>query len=135
MPDEKQVGPQERRISLKLIPAPDDPDLKDDDYQRGLANVEDALRSESDTVHASAFVQKSIVGGSWLAGDFVVIAQALGGAAFTMLGVWLKSKLGRRVKVRVGDIEAEASTPEELERLLERAGAIKKRIEESRKSE
>jgi len=46
-----------------------------------------------------------------------VLAAPLGAA----LGVWLKERYGRKVRLKVGDIEAEAGTTEEIEKLLARA--------------
>ncbi len=50
----------------------------------------------------------------------------------TVLGAWLNARYGRKVRVKIGDIEAEARTPEELERLLEKAQKIRERNEPKR---
>jgi hypothetical protein len=55
-------------------------------------------------------------------GDFVVKAVAIVGPPVgTVLGAWLHARYGRKVRLKIGDIEAEAQTAEEVERLLARA--------------
>ncbi|SAL85764.1 hypothetical protein AWB68_07796 [Caballeronia choica] len=39
-------------------------------------------------------------------------------------GVWISGRSGRKVRLKVGDIEAEARTIEEVEQLLKRAQAV-----------
>lgn len=41
-----------------------------------------------------------------------------------ILGAWLQSKTGRKVRLKVGDVEVEARTVSEAEKLLERAQAL-----------
>jgi hypothetical protein len=53
---------------------------------------------------------------------------ALSAAAGTALGAWLGARSGRRVRVKIGDIEAEAHTREEVETLLARAQEIQQQI-------
>jgi hypothetical protein len=47
----------------------------------------------------------------------------------TIIGAWLGAHNSRKVRIKVGDIEAEAGTVEELERLLTRAQEIKQASE------
>lgn len=56
---------------------------------------------------------------------FSVVGPAMG----TCLGAWLHARYGRRVRVKVGDLEAEAQTPEEVEKLLSKAQEIQQRNE------
>jgi hypothetical protein len=49
-------------------------------------------------------------------------------------GAWAQAHFGRKVRLKVGDIEAEASTTEEIERLLARAAALKSPLKEGEDS-
>jgi hypothetical protein len=50
--------------------------------------------------------------------DFIKLA-AIGGAALTAcIRAWLHAYYGRKVRLKVGDIEAEAQSVEEVEKLL-----------------
>jgi hypothetical protein len=44
------------------------------------------------------------------------------------LGAWLGSRNGRKVRIKIGDIEAEAQTREDVEALLARAQEIQQQI-------
>ena len=57
---------------------------------------------------------------------FVSGASTVIGAA---LGAWLKGRYGRKARLKVGDIEAEAQTVEEVEKLLATAQAFQARQE------
>jgi hypothetical protein len=41
------------------------------------------------------------------------------------LAAWLKGKYGRKVRIKVGDLEAEASTADEVQTLLRTAAELK----------
>lgn len=64
-------------------------------------------------------------------------AQTIGGwqvaiavlpAAVTALGMWLSAKQGRKLRLKVGSMEFEASTVEELKALVDVAKAIDTRL-------
>ena len=56
---------------------------------------------------------------------FRVAVQAIAPIVGTVVGAWLGARSCRRVRLKVGDIEAEAHTAEEVEKLLLRAQEIK----------
>src|SRR5262249_25638002 len=62
------------------------------------------------------------------AGGPLEITLAIAPAVCTALGVWLGSRNGRKVRIKIGDIEAEAQTREDVEALLARAQEIQKQI-------
>ncbi len=57
----------------------------------------------------------------------ITIAVALGPTLGTALGAWLHARYGRKVRLKIGEIEAEAQTPEEVEKLILQAVEIQKR--------
>ena len=54
-------------------------------------------------------------------GEIAVLAQTLGPVLTGVLGAWLQSKAGRKVRLKDGDIEVEAGTVEEVEKLFDMA--------------
>lgn len=55
-------------------------------------------------------------------GEIVIpLTQTLGPPFFTLLGAWLTARYGRKIRVKIGDVEAEGQTVEEIEALLRKA--------------
>ncbi len=133
-------------LQLTLIPAPDEPlpenldELRQQFESLGLERQHPANRVKPATFAA------------WVLGPFTLgigltagTAASIGAATFatfakqfaesagpllaTALGAWLHARYGRKVRIKVGEIEAEAQTPEELEKLLEKAQEIRERNE------
>ncbi len=50
-------------------------------------------------------------------GEIAVLLQAVSPLLTGILGAWLQSKAGRKVRLKVGDIEIEARTVEEADQL------------------
>ncbi|HYI38989.1 MAG TPA: hypothetical protein VE053_01585 [Allosphingosinicella sp.] len=124
----KSIAPIETgayKLCLTFVAGPGDPDYRDSAYQEELHGVQDKLKALGNKVQARAHFQKSGTGGSWLTGDFLLQLSALGTPLGTLFGVWIAAKLGRKVRIKVGDIEVEAGTMKEVEHLLERARGIK----------
>ena len=63
-----------------------------------------------------------------------VLAPAIAPAFGAAVGAWLQGRAGRKVRMKVGDIEIEASTPEELGQLLQQALAVKAELARSARS-
>lgn len=57
-------------------------------------------------------------GGITLLGEFTILAKVLGPVAIGAIGHWVVAKQGRKVRVKMGDIEAEAASVEEVKELL-----------------
>jgi hypothetical protein len=119
-------------VQLALIPAPDDPPLKSAPYQKELAEFREFLEGQG---HLVGSIKDALLGmfgecpvPLTLLGDFTVKLAAIAGPALgTGIGAWLHAKYGRKVRLKIGDIEAEAQTREEVEKLLERAQEIQQR--------
>lgn len=119
-----QLSGNEPKLVLSVARAPSDADESSDAFQRELRQLEQGLRGAGVQIAPRALVRKSAGGGALLTGDFLVAAQTLGPAAFTFLGVWIQSRLGRKARIKMGDVEVEATTSKEAERLLERVRAL-----------
>ena len=55
------------------------------------------------------------------------LLASLGTPLGTALGAWLHARYGRKVRLKIGDIEAEAQTLKEVEKLIARAQEIQQR--------
>ena len=66
------------------------------------------------------YFRDAIGGGASLLGEFLIpIAQVVVPALGVVLVGWLQGRAGRKVRLKVGDVEVEARTPEEVEFLLQ----------------
>lgn len=45
-----------------------------------------------------------------------------------LLGAWLQAKFGRKVRLKIGDVEVEGRSTKEVEDLLERAKAFQAEV-------
>jgi hypothetical protein len=105
-----------------LLPAPDDSTIYSPEFQAGLQTFDDALRAEGIKVSPRVLVRKSAGGGSSYVGEFLIpLAQVVGPALGVVLVAWLQGRSGRKVKLKVGDVEAEARSVEEVQTLLRSA--------------
>jgi hypothetical protein len=59
-------------------------------------------------------------------GELLFALQTFSPVVGTVLGAWLGSRKDRKVRVKVGDVYAEASTALELERVLSQVNKIRK---------
>jgi hypothetical protein len=97
-----------------------------------LKTIEDKIDYEirceklltGDRPHSSGYLEQTPP-----SGEFVIeIVKTLGSLGLGgIIGAWIQAKHGRKVRVKVGEIEAEASTTEEVEKLLVRAQEIQQR--------
>lgn len=126
-------------LYMSLVRAPEDPPLEDAGYQRELDEVGNFTVRRGLTLY-SAKGSNALGGGGIGYGEFVVYGVQIGSkvipALITVLsgalGAWLHARYGRKVRLKIGDIEAEAQTREEVEKLLARALEIQQHIEPKR---
>lgn len=112
-----------------LIPASDEPDTAVRHIPlpgRGLLHGASALRRGG---LFGGYERKSAgpLAGWELPGLVAALAPAVVGAASAAAVAWLNGRSGRRVKVKVGDLEAEAGSPAELEKVLKMAQTLRQR--------
>jgi hypothetical protein len=107
-------------IKIVLSRAPDEPkDPREPKYQAELSEFSKSLRSAGTKVsqHGMAFDAAEFLG--YPLPEFTVsLAQGIGPALGVALGAWLKGRYGRKARVKIGDIEAEAQTVKEVGELL-----------------
>ena len=113
----------EQGLSLVLSPASDDPPWQSPEYQRELRDFAEAVRKHGLEVSPRVRVQDAIDGGMWLVGEFAVnLAQtSVPTAIAAAVGAWLHARCGRKARLKIGDVEAEAQSVEEVAQLLKLA--------------
>jgi hypothetical protein len=109
--------------ALKLLPAPEDSAPNSAEYQRALWDADRELRARGAKSQSIVFMQDDAEAGMTHLGEVVVkLAPAAMTAIGAVAGAWLQARYGRKVRIKYrdahGDVEAEASTPKEVERLL-----------------
>lgn len=113
-------------LSLRLIPAPDDLARFGADYQAELRQFKGQLKAASvdaDTRFA-VFDSPGTVGG--MTGEFLIPAAQIIVPALSVAAVaWMNGRAGRKLRLKVGDIELEASTQEDIDLLLAKALELK----------
>jgi hypothetical protein len=116
-------SPNEIKFVLKRSPG-DGPQFGRE-YQASIGEVFTAFENEGIKIQPRAFAMDAVdaVGGA--TGEFLAFATVLGPAIVAALGGWLAGRNGRKVKIKVGEIEAEANSGKELDEVLERIGKIK----------
>jgi hypothetical protein len=96
-------------LQISMIPSPEDPPWRSDDYQSELHTLGQTLRADG--------VEIQSVGcppGEWR----VKLGSALGSNLGTSVGSWLQARRGRTIHLKMGEIEAEIRTAEELTRVI-----------------
>ena len=69
---------------------------------------------------------------SHLGSPALLILQTAGPGLVAAIGTWLATRAGRKVKIKVGDVEIEASNADEIKDLLAQAQAFKQANEPKR---
>jgi siroheme synthase len=113
-------------ISVELIAAETDPPLRSTEYQAGLKEVASALQATNAKVSFHMFMQEAIDAPSFLSGGFTIEnAKSAALVVGPIVAAWLQSRYGRKVRLKNGDIEAEARNIEEIKALLEQAEKVR----------
>jgi hypothetical protein len=117
----------ETGLKITLLAAPDELSYFTPEYQQELRAFEKAFNDQGVPVDSERALAK-MAGGPFLSGEFVLkVADKIGPPLIAGVAGWLHGRAGRKVRLKVGDIEAEAPTIEEVEKLLDRAQEIQQR--------
>jgi hypothetical protein len=106
-------------LQISMIPSPEDPPWRSDDYQSELRKLGSALRGDGLEVqevgsHAARSGETSPMSGEWR----VKFGAALEPTLKAPVGSWLEGRRGRTARLRIGEIEADVRTAEELARVI-----------------
>ena len=102
--------------------ASDDLHKNDPAFQEELSSFSEALRATGANHSQYAIVFDADEGGGYPLAQFaIVVVPPVVSAAAAVCGAWVQARYGRKVRLKIGDVEAEGRTAEEIERLLEQA--------------
>jgi hypothetical protein len=118
---------QAQTVEIDLQRAPDDLRENAPEFQQELNEFAKSLRGSGVAFSQKAIAFDSVDALGYPLAEFVIktLVPALIPAAAGVCGAWVQARYGRKVRIKVGDIEAEARTAEEVERLLMMAVGIK----------
>jgi hypothetical protein len=131
----------ETKAQIQLVPGVDDAELHSTQTQDELRDFSRALQEGGVNVSPSMFFRDSAPGTLGLGavtflGEYgVPLAQIAIPAVSAALVAWITTRGNRRVRLKVGAIEAEARTPEDVEKLLQQALQIQKELDASKSDE
>ncbi len=117
---------KEPEIALTLIPAPDD-EPQSTEYQTEIQAFAQSLRANSVVFNSIRHMRESAWASSFNLGEFGIVAKTIGPLLTGLIGAWLHARYGRKVKLKFEDIEVEATTIEDVERLIELAHKPRKK--------
>jgi len=112
----------EDEIEVVLSGAPDDPPGDDTTFQRELSIFSKVLHDNAVRFTTRGMAFDSADGGGFIAfGQYVVpLTTGVLGVLGTACGAWLQGRYGRKVRIKIGDVEVEARNVEEIDALLKR---------------
>jgi len=107
---------------ISFVPGPEDRALGGDDYQHELGDLLAVLRSEKVLITTRMQFRDAVGADAIGLGQFSIEAlKVLGPLASAAFGAWLHKRYGRKVRIKIGEIEAEAQSVAEIEQLLQQA--------------
>jgi hypothetical protein len=117
------------RIEIVLGRAPEDAPERDPKIQEEFRAFSSSLHDAGITFSQRAIAFDSADALGYPIGQFAIqLAQTGVPAALAAgVGAWLHARYGRKVRVKFDNIEVEARTPEEVEKVLNRVAEFRKR--------
>jgi hypothetical protein len=106
-------------LQISMIPSPEDPPWRSDDYQSELRKLGLALRGGGLEIHEVGSHpvrsgETSPISGEWR----VKLGATLEPILKAPVGFWLQARRGRTARLKIGEIEADVRTAEELARVI-----------------
>lgn len=132
----QEAAEQKRRFeagefSLDLLGAPDDPAPGDESFQAELSRFGKSLKDAGVPYIQIAFAMDAIDAQGFSLPEFVLAFKDMAtpaiGAIGVAVGAWINGRYGRKARLKIGDVEAEARTPTEVEELLKLAAKYQER--------
>ncbi|MCU1251754.1 MAG: hypothetical protein JWQ49_4783 [Edaphobacter sp.] len=106
-------------LQISMIPSPEDPPWRSEDYQSelrrlGLALSGDGLEIHEVGSHSACSGETSPISGEWR----VKLGATLESMLKAPVSSWLQARRGRTARLRIGEIEADVRTAEDLGRVI-----------------
>lgn len=110
-------------FSIDLVRTADDPPENDPEFQKELSQFGASLRDAGVPYSQTAIAFDSVDAHGYPLPEFIIAIKVLGPPAIAALataaGAWVQARYGRKVRLKIGDLEAEARTAEEVASLLQ----------------
>ncbi|CAD2254755.1 hypothetical protein X12_001182 [Xanthomonas arboricola] len=117
------------KLHLILVPDPAEPHWTDAEIQEIFQMTHRQLKDAGCQVSAVVFLTRDAVSTSKLVGEFAVpLAQVFGPVIASVVVTWLTGRAGRKLKLKVGDVELEANNTAKVDHLIEKALEMKERL-------
>ena len=117
-------------VSIELVAVEDDAPPASEEFQAGLAAFGAVLKANGVTYGQMAIAMDSIDAHGYPLGEFIASLKTFGGpaiaAAAAAAGAWVQARYGRKVRLKIGELEAEGQSVEEVEKLLKVAADYQK---------
>lgn len=116
-------------MELVLLRARDDPPQNDPAYLEQLSDFSGALNNTGVEYSQRGMAFDSIEAVGFPLGEFVIRFGPVAVAAISApIAAWLTTKYGRRVRIKVGDVEVEGRSVQELNELLKLVDEHRRKI-------
>lgn len=112
------------KVTISLLTDPAKEDWRSKEYQHELRRAADALQAAGVQLAIAVGVHESVDSDPPLSGSFTIAIETLSESGRAIIGAWVHKTHGRKIWIKASDIEVEASTAEEVERLSERIRAF-----------
>ena len=115
-----------QEFELRLVRASEDPPVNDPAFQKELRAFSSMLHSAGVRYSQRGMAFDSVAMTGYPLAEFIIkeLGPAAIGVIGTAVGAWISGRNGRKLRLKVGDIEVEARTPEEVAQLLQQAAAL-----------
>jgi len=108
------------RVEIRLQRSIDDPPENAPEYQAELQEINTAFHAEGIAFNQTAIAFDSADALGYPLGEFLItLTQGALPVVSGVVGAWIQARYGRKVRIKSGEIEVEAATVEEVEKLLE----------------
>ncbi len=122
LPLKAQAKGPDIRFCMDLCPAEGE-DVEEKGFQDELKKLFHDLRAVDVDVSPSYYFIDTVYGGGGLSGEFFLPALGKIAAPVTaVLGVFFQARTGRKVRVRIGEIDVVVESVEDVKGLLTQAG-------------
>jgi hypothetical protein len=110
---------------VELERAPDDPEVGEPAFQEELHGFASSLRKAGVPYKQRAFAMDSMEARGFPLPEFIIAIKTLGPPVISAVAgyavAWIQARAARKLRIRIGEVEAEAGTLAEIEALLNRA--------------
>ena len=117
------------KVRFYLLNAQDEPPKYSEEGQSGIRSVVTALRDNQIQADASFMTMDAVDAVGGYTGEIALLLQAVSPVLTGILGAWLQSRAGRKLRLKFDDIEIEANNPQEVTDLLQQVQEFRDRTE------